>query len=153
FWFAIRTPLPDSVLKGVVAVVAALTLVGLYGSLSRSWRMLAPAALIFAFVVYRTGMTLFTYLMWYLPPFTAIFFLFAGIGASVIAEYNRLTAITLATGLALLYAIHIPFSFPLDRQMQKDVENGVRDEVGRKLNELMKPEDTAVLEPLGYIGW
>jgi hypothetical protein len=80
-------------------------------------------------------------------------FLFVGGGVSVLSRYNRWTAITVTIGLAALYAIHIPFSFPLDRQVQKDVEDAVRGEVGRKLNELMKPEDTAVLEPLGYIGW
>jgi hypothetical protein len=49
--------------------------------------------------------------------------------------------------------MHIPFSFPLDRRMQAEIEDAVRLKTGERLNELMGPEDTAVLEPLGYFGW
>jgi hypothetical protein len=59
----------------------------------------------------------------------------------------------LSLGLAFAYAMHIPFSFPLERIMQREIEDKVRLAAGLKLNELMGPEDTAVLEPLGYIGW
>jgi hypothetical protein len=37
--------------------------------------------------------------------------------------------------------------------MQRQIEMKVRLAAGLRLSELMKPEDTAVLEPLGYIGW
>ena len=59
----------------------------------------------------------------------------------------------LSLGLAFAYAMHIPFSFPLERIMQREIEEKVRLAAGLRLNELMRPEDTAVLEPLGYIGW
>ena len=42
---------------------------------------------------------------------------------------------------------------PLDRRTQIEVEDAVRQRTGLALNSLMGPTDTAVLEPLGYIGW
>jgi hypothetical protein len=155
FWFAVQTPIPDAILKGVVASVTGLALIGVARSFLQHWRLLPVAAFIAAFFVYRTGSTLSTYFMWYLPPFVALLFIFAGYGLSGIATYSRLepVAAILSLGLAFVYAMHIPFSFPLERIMQREIEEKVRLATGLKLNELMRPEDTAVLEPLGYIGW
>ncbi len=155
FWFAVQTPIPDAVLKGIVALVTALALLGVVRSFFQNWRLIPVAAFVAAFFVYRTGSTLSTYFMWYLPPFVALLFILAGYGLSAIASYLRLVpvAAVLGLGLAFAYAMHIPFSFPLERIMQREIEEKVRLAAGLKLNELMGPEDTAVLEPLGYIGW
>jgi len=55
--------------------------------------------------------------------------------------------------LALAYAIHIPFTFPLERRIQRKVEMGVRWKVGRYLDNVMTRDDAVVLETLGYIGF
>jgi hypothetical protein len=153
FWFAIHTPIPDDALKAIVALVTVLTILGIGSSLFRNQRMLAIAAFVAAFVVYRTGSMLPTYYMWYLPPFLALFFIFAGYGLSSLSFRTPLVATVLGLGLAFVYAMHIPFSFPLESLMQSEVEENVRFKTGLVLNSLMKPQDTAVLEPLGYIGW
>jgi hypothetical protein len=153
FWFTFKAPVPDGVLKATAAIVIGLALIGVGRSISQNRRMLAVAAFLLAFIVYRTGSALPTYFMWYLPPFLALLFVFAGYGLSFIAAYAAPAAAVLSFGLAIAYAMHIPFSFPLDRRMQTDVEEAVRLKTGQRLNALMGPDDTAVLEPLGYLGW
>ena len=153
FWYAIGTPISDTVLRIIVALIIALALIGVGRSVFDNKRMLGIATFVAAFVIYRTGSVLPTYFMWYLPPFVALLFVLAGYGLSTIAAHNPPTAAVLGLAMAFVYALHIPFSFPLDRKYQKEIDEAVRLKVGAELNKRMTMEDTAVLEPLGYIGW
>ena len=58
-----------------------------------------------------------------------------------------------ATVLALAYAIHIPFTLPLEAGVQHEIEDPVRDQVGRYLGEVAKAGETIVTEPSGYVGY
>jgi hypothetical protein len=92
--------------------------------------------------------------MWYLPPFMALLFIVAGYGLSELAARARWPAIALGTILAFAYALHLPFSMPLDKMVQEKIEIEVRQRTGYMLAGLMKnPDDTVVLEPLGFMGW
>lgn len=88
--------------------------------------------------------------MWYLPPFLALFFLLAAYGLAQIGP--RFPAAVLGIGLVLLYSIHIPFSFYLEKVVQREIEDGVGKKTGVLLNSLMAKDDSVFLEPLGFIG-
>ena len=146
-------PVPDMLLKATVAVVGVLSLLGAVSVIRLNNRMLAILAFVAGFFVYRIVARVNPYFMWYLPPFTALLFLFAACGISRIAQQQKAIAAVGGCALFLLYAMHLPFSLPLDRQVQKLVEEGVRLPIGEKLFELMGDRDTVLLEPLGFIGW
>ena len=153
FWFVKRVPFPESILLCIVLLVTALVVVGMIEATARRSRMLAIAALLLVFLVYFNGSQVITYYMWYLPPFVALAFLLAGYGISRVARAEPALAGVTGIIVAIAYALPLPFVMPLDRRTQVDVDDAVRTQVGLKLNSLMGPNDTVVLEPLGYIGW
>jgi hypothetical protein len=153
FWFVASTPLPDSVLQFVVEALVALAIVGSVESVRRDWRFLPVVLFLWGFVAYRLLFTVNPYFMWYLPPFMSLLFVFAAVGVAVIWRMNRATGWAVAVGYSVLYSMHLPITLYLDRKVQNDVELAVRAKTGEALNSLMGPQDTAALEPLGYIGW
>ncbi|MEY2563376.1 MAG: hypothetical protein QOH88_1569 [Verrucomicrobiota bacterium] len=154
FWLAYQAPLPDLVLKAVVAVVLLLFLGGLVVSALRKPGLLIAGAAVIGFVIYRNTTIMNSYYMWYLPPFAALIFIVAGYGLSALIAKGPRPAIALGLVVALSYALHLPFSMPLDRRVQEAIEGRVREQTGYHLAAMMtKPDDTVVLEPLGFIGW
>ena len=115
--------------------------------------LLIAVAAVIGFVVYRNTTIINWYYMWYLPPFVALLFIVAGYGLSELAGKIPWPAVALGLILALAYAVHLPFSMPLDKKVQETIETSVRAQTGYTLAGLMKnPDDTVVLEPLGFIG-
>jgi hypothetical protein len=152
FWLSYEAPLPDIALKMIVALVLLLFLGGLVVSARRKTGLVIAGVAFIAFVAYRNSTILNSYYMWYLPPFTALFFIVAGSGLSELAGKAR-PASALGMILALCYALHLPFSMPLDKKVQETIEAAVRERTGDTLAGMMKsPDDTVVLEPLGYMG-
>jgi hypothetical protein len=152
YWIA-SAPVPDWVLQIIVASVALLAIAGSIRSLISGRRLLPVVGLVFGFAVYRTLYAIDSYLMWYLPPFTALFFFLAAYGLDWVSKTSRSAAIVVGCDIALAYAIPLFIAMPIDRAFQREIEFGVRWQVGKELNQLMKPGDTVTLEPLGYIGW
>ncbi|HKP92579.1 MAG TPA: hypothetical protein VJS88_01690 [Chthoniobacterales bacterium] len=146
-------PLPDPILKIVLAALVGLILTGLFFAARRQKVLLVVGAAVIGFLVYRNSTVQNSYYMWYLPPFMALGFVVAGYGLSAITSRIPMAGGILGPVLAFSYALHMPFSFPLERKVQRLVEVDVRARVGRILNGMMTKDDTAVLEPLGYIGW
>jgi hypothetical protein len=140
-------------LKLVVTCVVLLATVGAVWSIKLVPRMSVVVLTFVGFIVYRTLYAVEPYFMWYLPPFMAICFLLSGAGVSWIAQQSAITATGISLAVLLPYAIQLPFTLPLDRMVQYNIEDDVRIKVGKELNSLMGPADTAVLEPLGFIGW
>lgn len=154
FCFSYQAPLPDLVLKAIVAIVLLLFLGGLMVSALRKPALLIAGAAVIGFVAYRNSTIMNSYYMWYLPPFTALLFIVAGYGLSELVARGPRPAIALGLVLAFSYALHLPFSMPLDRKVQQAIEVQVRERTGYSLAAMMKnPDDTVVLEPLGFIGW
>jgi hypothetical protein len=153
YWIVSKTPVPDFVLQIIVGLVTLLALVGTVRAAVSDRRMLTVAAVVFVFAAYRTIYAIGVYFMWYLPPFVALFFLMAAYGLDWATK--KAAPVTWAGGgiLAAAYAIPVFIHMPLDRAMQRDIEQGVRWKVGDALNELMTKDDIVVLEPLGYLGW
>ena len=77
-----QAPLPDLVLKAIVALVLLLFLGGLVVSAMRKSGLLIAGAAFIGFVAYRNTTIMNSYYMWYLPPFTALLFIVAGYGLS-----------------------------------------------------------------------
>ena len=154
FWLSYQAPLPDLVLRAIVALVLLLFMGGLAASVMRKPGLLIAGLAFIAFVAYRNSTIMNSYYMWYLPPFTALLFIVAGYGLSELAAKGPRTAIGLGMILALSYALHLPFSMPLDKKVQETIEVNVRQRTGYALAGIMKSnDDTAVLEPLGFMGW
>jgi 4-amino-4-deoxy-L-arabinose transferase-like glycosyltransferase len=154
FWVSYQAPLPDITLKGIVALVLLLVVAGTLLAAKRKPALLIAAAAVIGFVAYRNSTILNSYYMWYLPPFTALLFVLAGYGLSELAARARWPASALGIILAFAYALPMPFSMPLDKKVQEKIEVEVRQRTGYLLAGLMKnPDDTVVLEPLGFIGW
>jgi hypothetical protein len=153
FWLSYEAPLPDIVLKAIVALVLLLFIGGLVISALRKPELLIAGAAFIGFVAYRNSTIMNSYYMWYLPPFTALLFIVASYGLSELAAKAPRPAIALGMILALSYALHIPFSMPLDKKVQETIEVNVRERTGYSLAGMMKnPDDTVVLEPLGFMG-
>ena len=154
FCFAEEAPLPDVVLKAIVALILLLFIGGMVLAARRKSGLLIAGMAFIGFVAYRNTTILNSYYMWYLPPFTALLFLVAGYGLSGLVAAGPRPAIALGLILASSYALHLPFSMPLDKKVQEQIEVTVRARTGHSLAAMMKnPDDTAVLEPLGFIGW
>ena len=153
FWqtvFTIETPVPDLVLKVAVFLLVALFALGIVRSLAEDRRVGVLAAFVLVFLAHRASTLIPTYYMWYLPPFTALAAIVAAFGLSWL---GRLPGIAVGGALALAYAIPLPLALPIERDLQNKIEDGVRTTVGRELDRLMEPGDTAAMEPLGYAGW
>lgn len=149
YWAAYSAPIPDAGLQTIVATLVALALVGGVYAIRTNPRMTVPFLSLLFFFAYRITFTMEPYFMWYMPPFVALIFLFAAAGITAM----RVLGTPLAAVLAIAYALPVFFLLPLDRTMQEAIENGVRAPLGRRLNQLMGPDDTALMEPLGYTGW
>jgi hypothetical protein len=89
--------------------------------------------------------------------------LLAGIGLDRVcgwvsaASRGRLTpaavAILPALLLAAAYVVPLPFRAKVERQVQYNIENRVRDPLGRYLAAVVKPGETIASESSGYVGY
>jgi hypothetical protein len=93
------------------------------------------------------------YFNWYLPPFTALVALLIGAGLESLRGKRRSTSTGLALVLSLGVGLHVPFSIPLERAVQLQVDDGIRREVGLYLAEVVPPGDAVTAEAAGYIGY
>lgn len=156
FWIArsFSAPLPDAVLKIILAILLLLAFGGLWTAIIRkSGPLLVAGAAVIGFLVYRNTTVLNSYYMWYLPPFLALAFIIAGHGLSQFAQSFPRLSCCIGPALGFCYAFHLPFSLPLDKKVQREIEVAVRERAGKTLNEMTTNEDTIVLEPLGFVGW
>ncbi len=139
------------------AVIVAFVLLGLalWGIWSQGrQRWLYPAiAYLALFTLYWILLLPGFYFAWYLPPYMGIWVVFVAAGLQRTSRAAPRLARALALGLALLYACHIPFTYPLDAREQQQIENAVRQPLGDYLGSVMQPGEAVVAEPAGYIGY
>ena len=151
--FTVTTPFPPFLLQLAAVVLLVLALVGMARCTRENILSLPAVVLVIGFVAYEIVFLVPRYFMWYVPPIAAIVVIFAGAGLSRLSLHAPRASVVLVVTVSLLYAVHIPFTFPLERRVQDDIEEGVRTPIGRVLGEAMQPGDTVVLEPPGFIGW
>lgn len=150
--FVTATPVPKFLLQQLATLFIVLAIGGVWVH-RRNRAVLAAAAFVLAFVLYRTVARLPIYFAWYLPPFTALCALFASLALSHLTRHWRKLSTAMSLSLAAAYAVHIPFTYPLERRVQRDIEVAVRARVGHFLHDNMKPGQSVVFEPVGYFGW
>ncbi len=153
FWFSDRVPLPIPVMVAVVSVCLALAIAGVFLTARRHKAIVVVFLALVSFVVFRTGSVTNAYYMWYLTPFMALYFLLVGAGMTVLNTRRPFVGAAVALFIGVPYAMQNVFMMPLDKKAQDRIDWGIRWQTGRRLNEMMQPTDTAVLEPLGYIGF
>jgi len=142
--FVFDTPLPYTLLKLIAYAVLLLALVGAVATWRRpSWRpAIAYAAL---FVLYKVFIVGIGYGDWYGPPAIAVIILLT-------AARPGLAAVP-AVALAIAYACHIPLSFPLEAEIQHEIEDQVRVPLGRYIGEVTRPGETMTSESSGYVAY
>lgn len=147
-----KAPWPVFLLKLVVLAFLGLAAGGLWAHRRRRG-VLAIGAVVLLWAAYRTRALLPTYFTWYIPPFAALAAVLAGAGLDRLHRIVPRLSAVVAGLLAFSFAAHIPYAYPLEKRVQRDVEQAVRERVGNYLHDNMGPDDTVVLEPVGYIGW
>lgn len=150
--FVVTTPVPKFLLQQIAVVFMALAAGGAWAHRRRP-AVVATAAFVVAFVGYRTLARLPVYFTWYLPPFTAICAVLAAASLTRLRENFAKSTGVVSVALALAFAMHIPWTYPLEKRVQRDLEVGVRVRVGEYLGREMASGDTVVFEPVGYFGW
>ncbi|MEY2562535.1 MAG: hypothetical protein QOH88_728 [Verrucomicrobiota bacterium] len=153
YFFTFRTPFPDFFLQLVSFLYLVFFLCGLWVALRAKSPLIGVGLFVILFLAYRIQAQIPTYFMWYLPPITALGAILVMLGLQQVWLALPKAAAALSFYLALAYAVHIPFTFPLERRIQSKVEMGVRWKVGRYLDGVMTSNDAVVLETLGYIGF
>jgi hypothetical protein len=150
--FIVETPLPYLMLKIFAFAVIGLAICGAVSTWRRaSWR---PAIVfVLLYIAYVFLFQPISYFEWYYQPPLAVVILLAAAGVDLLAMTRRAVAATAATAAAILYAIQLPFTIPLDRQIQHDIEDRVRQPLGRYLERVIKPGQTYTSESSGYVGF
>ena len=151
-WATVATPLPEAALMAVA--IATLYFVVLGFMAARRMRDMWPAtAFVFLFFAYRIYfIPAINYYDWYWPPFLAVVMLFAALGMQRMSATVSVAPKTVAVALAVAFALHMPFSFPVERKVQL-VEDQVRTNVGLYLRANVQPGESVVSESAGYIGF
>ena len=125
--FVAATPFPYTLLKVIAFVVAALAIAGAVSTWRRiSWRPAIAYAVLFC--LYKVFVIGAGYNEWYGPPAIAVIFILAAAGLDRLTRPVRSTwAVAVpALVLALAFAIHIPFTYPIERTTQHEIEDRVR---------------------------
>jgi len=143
---------PETAIGAFVAGITILAVIGACRLVSLSRRTTIVILLLLIFATYRTISLISVYLTWYQVPLLALFFIFVAAGVELIHRNWPRIAACVAVIVSFCYAVHVPLSFPRERNIQLYAEEKVRIEIGGRLNALMNAADAAVLEPL-YIGW
>lgn len=143
-------PLPLGAAFLVSTAMWALVIVGVI----RTWKVPGwRAAVLFAglFTVYRLVLLPGAYFDWYVPPHTAVLIILAGVGVSRLPPIPQLDLRpVVAIAIALLFAVHLPFTTGLERKLQLNVEDAVRRTVGEDLGRMITPGETLATESAGY---
>jgi hypothetical protein len=152
--FVFHTPLPEAVLKAIGWSVGALAIVGAFTTWRRRPSLRPAIVFVVLWIAYRIVFLTIGYFEWYGVPIVAIIVLLAAAGLQRLTEARpAAVAAVPALALGLAYAIHIPFTLPLEARVQHQIEDKVRQPLGEYLGEVTKPGETIVTEPSGYFGY
>jgi hypothetical protein len=160
--FLTHAPISYGLVKVITFLVAGLAIIGALSTLRRV-SFLPAIAYVLLFAVYRVLYLNVGYFEWYGVPATAALVLLAGVGLDrccrwvSTASRARLSpaavAVVPALLLALIYTMPLPYRTVVEARVQHDIENKVRDPLGRYLGEVVKPGETITSESSGYAGY
>jgi hypothetical protein len=167
----VATPLPHVVLIAIALAVLFFVALGLVESRRRRdlWPVIAFLGLFFAYRVYF--LPTIPYFDWYMPPFLGALMIVAALGMQRLSTTLPLVQKTIAAAgmqrvsptltlvpktmavvLSVAFAMHMPFSFPLERNVQS-IENQIRTNVGLYLRANVQPGESVTSESAGYVGY
>ncbi len=151
-WSTAAAPIPGPFLIVIAVAVADLLAIGLVASrgIQGWWPALAFLGLFFAYRVYF--IPVINYYDWYLPPFLALVMIVVAVGLQRLGDVRPALGGTLAVTLAVVFAVHIPFSFTVESQVQS-VESQVRTNVAEYLKDAVPAGQSVTWESAGYIGF
>ncbi len=151
-WSTVAAPLPSPLLIAIAVTVTELVVIGLLAArrIPNFWPVTVFLALFLAYRVYF--LPTYHYSDWYIPPFLALLMIIAALGLQQMALKAPKIVPVLAVGLSIAYAIHMPFSFPVEAKVQS-IENQVPRQTGEYLRANMLPGQSFVTEGAGYIGF
>jgi hypothetical protein len=159
--FIVKSPLAYGVAKAIAVLVAVLAVVGAAATFRR-WSWLPAIAYLALFVTYKVVYVTVGYFEWYGTPAAALLIFMAAVGLDRVAKWtatatrNRFTpaeiVVVPAVLLAFVYAMALPYRTAVEEQVQRDIENKVRQPLGEYLGEVTKPGDTLTSESSGYVG-
>ncbi|HEX9097353.1 MAG TPA: hypothetical protein VF990_14790 [Candidatus Dormibacteraeota bacterium] len=165
------TPLPHVLLIAIALAVLFFLALGLVESRRRRdlWPLLAFLGLFFAYRIYF--LPTIPYFDWYMPPFLGALMIvvavgmqrlsaplplvekmLAAVGTPRLSTTLPLVPKTMAVVLSVAFAMHMPFSFPVERNVQS-IENQVRTNVGLYLRANVQPGQSVTSESAGYVGY
>jgi hypothetical protein len=151
--FAAAVPVPLALLEAIGLATIALGLAGIGATARGPWPWRAAGAYVVAFQAYRVALLAVCYYEWYLPPFTALFALEVAAGLTLLARRLPRAADALALALALATAATLPFTFAVERRIEREIEDPVRREVGLYLHSVVKEGESVACEPAGFLGY
>lgn len=160
--FLTHAPISYDLARVITFLVAALAIIGAISTLRRA-SFLPAIAYVLLFAAYRVVFLRVGYFEWYGVPAVAALVLLAGIGLDRVCRWvsaasrGRLTpaavAMLPALLLAVAYVVPLPFRAKVERRVQYNIENRVRDPLGRYLAAVVKPGETIATESSGYVGY
>jgi hypothetical protein len=146
------TPVPKLVLEIIAWAVFLFAALGA----ATTWKRPAMRpAIAFAglWILYRLFFLRHGFFEWYEVPVMAVVVILAGAGLEAATRWRPAVAPIAAVVIAGTYAAVIPFSYPIEARIQDQIENPVRDRLGRYLGTVIKPGQTLTGEPAGYVGF
>ena len=148
----VGAPVEAGALAVIGIAMVGLAILGVVRSAGSAdwWPALVYSA---GFLLYWVALLPLGYFGWYQPPFMAICAVLVGVGLDRLRTFSRFAPAVVSTALTLAVAVHLPFSIPLDAQVQREVEYGIRRTAGRHLAEAVAPGDAVVAEAAGYFGY
>jgi hypothetical protein len=170
-WATTATPLPRVVLVAIAFAVLFFLALGLFESRRRRdlWPVIAFLGLFFAYRVYF--LPTIPYFDWYMPPFLGALMIIVAVGMQRLSTILPLVQKTMAAPgmqrlsttlplipkamavvLSVAFAMHMPFSFPVERNVQL-IENQVRTNVGLYLRANVQSGQSVTSESAGYVGY
>jgi hypothetical protein len=160
--FIVKSPLAYGVAKAIAVLVAVLAVTGA-ASTFRRWSWMPAIAYLALFAAYKVLYVTTGYFEWYGTPAVALLIFMAAVGLDRVAKWvatatrGRLTPAELvavpAILLAFVYAMVLPYRTAVEEQVQRDIENKVRQPLGEYLGQVTKPGDSIVSESSGYVGY
>jgi hypothetical protein len=160
--FIVKSPLAYGVAKAIAVLVALLAVTGAASTFKR-WSWLPAIAYLALFVVYKVLYVTVGYFEWYGTPAAALLIFMAAVGLDRVTKWlaaatrGRFTPAEIvavpAILLAFIYAMALPYRTAVEEQVQRDIENKVRQPLGEYLGQVTGPGDTITSESSGYVGY
>jgi hypothetical protein len=149
--FVLDTPVPLTVLGVIATVLVSLAILGLWTT-RKAPGWLVAIAYVVAFVLYYFAFIANDYFSWYVVPFMALVVILAAAGLHRLRRLSVVGANALAILLIVAYGMHIPFSFPVQAQIQT-IENRVRKPMSEYLAQAIPDGESVISESAGYVGY